>query len=112
VLTPGGGLRAPYLLHLVVQSSEEPVSAANVRRALALGLERVVDWGLSSLALPPLGTGAGALEPEDAARLLAEALREHERMGRAPLDVLVVVETEYERDVFARVLGEPAPPPG
>jgi O-acetyl-ADP-ribose deacetylase (regulator of RNase III) len=105
-------LRAPYLLNLVLQSTEEPVSATSVRRALALGLERVADWGLSSLALPPLGTGAGALDPEDAAHLLADVLREHERIGRPSLDVLVLVETEYEREVFARVLTGASVPPG
>jgi O-acetyl-ADP-ribose deacetylase (regulator of RNase III) len=105
VLTPGGSLPVPYLLHLVVQSSEEPVSRANVRRALEQGLARAADWGLRSLALPSLGVGVGALEAEEAARLLAEVLATHPATGDGGLDeVVVVVENDYQRDIFDRAL--------
>lgn len=104
VLTPAGDLGASYLLHLVLQSTEEPFTAAALRRALAQGLERLVDWGLGSLATPPLGTGAGALEVAEAARVFAEALREHDQLGRLALEVTVVVESDFEREVFERAL--------
>jgi len=105
VLTPGGSLPVPYLLHLVVQSSDEPVSRGSVRRALEQGLARAADWGLRSLALPSVGVGAGALEAEDAARLLAEVLRAHTATGEGGLDeIVVVVENDYERDIFDRAL--------
>lgn len=104
VLTPAGDLAASYLLHLVLQSAEEPFTEAALRRALAQGLERVVDWGLGSLAIPPLGAGAGALESVDAARVLAEALREHDQHGRLGFEVIVVVESDFEREVFERAL--------
>lgn len=108
VLTPAGQLQCSYLLHLVVRSSEEALSAATVRRALEQGLARMADWGLMSLTLPPLGVGAGGLDPEAAAALVADVLGAH---GLRPtpavsgdLHVQVVVETDYERDVFSRAL--------
>jgi O-acetyl-ADP-ribose deacetylase (regulator of RNase III) len=109
VLTPGGKVAAAYILHLVLQSVEEPVSDAFVRRALAQGLERVADWGLRSLTLPPLGAGAGVLEAEAAARLVADTLREHLHGGGAPLELVVRVETDYERELFERVLSDSGP---
>lgn len=103
VLTPGGELAAGYLLHLVVRSTEEPLTRATVQRALDQGLARVRDWGLRSLTLPPVGTGAGGLEVEAAAALMAEALAPDSGEGEEALDVVILVETEYERDVFGRV---------
>jgi O-acetyl-ADP-ribose deacetylase (regulator of RNase III) len=101
VLTPGGELGVPYLLHLVVRTAEEPLTEGTVRRALDQGLARVADWGLRSLTLPPLGTGAGGLDAETAASLMAEALTE---AGSGDFEVVVRVDSEYERDLFARVL--------
>lgn len=99
VLTPGGALGSQYLLHLVLRSSEEPMTTLTVRRALEQGLARVRDWGLRSLTLPALGAGAGGLAAEEAAGLMADVLGE---AGAAGLEVVVRVESEYELDVFAR----------
>lgn len=104
VLTPAGDLAASYLLHLVLQSVEEPFTEVALRRALAQGFERMVDWGLRSLALPPLGTGAGGLTIEEGARVLAEVLSEHEDQGRPGFEVVVVVESDFEREAFERAL--------
>jgi O-acetyl-ADP-ribose deacetylase (regulator of RNase III) len=108
VLTPAGQLRCAYLLHLVVRSSEEPLSEGTVRRALQQGLARMADWGLRSLTLPPLGVGAGGLEPEAAATLVADVLGARGLGPTTPaadgLHVEVVVETDYEHEVFSRAL--------
>ncbi len=103
VLTPGGALGPQYLLHLVLRSAEEPTTDLTVRRALEQGLARVRDWGLGSLTLPALGAGAGGLEAEAAAELMAEVLRD---VGRSGLDLVVRVESEYELEVFTRSLAE------
>ncbi|HSR42022.1 MAG TPA: macro domain-containing protein, partial [Longimicrobiales bacterium] len=59
VLTPGGELPASFVIHVVVQSPEEPVTAAGVRRGLVNVLRRASEFGIDSLALPPLGVGPG-----------------------------------------------------
>ncbi|RMH21678.1 MAG: hypothetical protein D6701_02165 [Gemmatimonadetes bacterium] len=101
-LTPAGELPASFLIHVVVQSAEEPASAAGVRRALTNGLRQAQQWGVSSLGLPLLGTTAGALDAEAAGRVLAEALRD--TVGGDALEVTVAVDGDYERSVVVAAL--------
>ncbi len=105
VLTPGGDLAARFLMHVVLQSADEPVTAATIHRATANVLARAADFGMDELALPPLGTHAGNLEAEPAARSMAAALADSLARNPHPATVHIVVESEYERDVFARSLG-------
>ena len=104
VITPGGDLAASFVIHVVVQSADEAVSRLGVQRALVNALRRAQDWGLRSLALPPIGTGAGALEAEEAARLLVEVLQDHLRDGMEPRELEIVVESAYEADVYERTV--------
>ena len=100
VITPAGDLPAQFIIHAVLQSVEEPVSSVTVRRALVNVLRRARDLGLASLALPLLGTGAGNLDAEEAARLTMEALREHLAAGDAPRRFEIVVESAYQEGLF------------
>lgn len=104
VLTPGGGLPAGFLIHVVVMSPEEPQTPLSVQKALKNALRRAVDWGLESVALPPLGIGVGTLEPEDSARAFVEILMNHLAEGVAPLDLRIVVGSEYEASLFDRLV--------
>ncbi|MBW3533857.1 MAG: macro domain-containing protein [Gemmatimonadetes bacterium] len=100
VVTPGGKLAAAFLIHVVVQAPDQPMTETTVRRALVNGLRRAREWGIASLALPPLGAGAGSLEPERWARLVVGVLREHGSEGGDPREVEIVVETPYEEELF------------
>lgn len=106
VITPGGALAAPFLIHIVTASEEESESALSVQRALRNGLRRATEWELSSLAIPPLGVGVGHLEIEDAARAMVEILVNHLDEGRPPLHLFIVVGSDYEADVFRRMVDE------
>jgi serine/threonine-protein kinase len=104
VVTGAGRLPAEYLIHVVVRSMEQGVTPGGVQRALRNGLRRVAEWGFTSLALPPLGTGAGNLDAEESAEamvpILVEYLRTEERSAR----IAILVESEYERDAFEHEL--------
>jgi O-acetyl-ADP-ribose deacetylase len=102
VITPAGELPAKFMIHVVVRSTDEPVTAAGVRRGVDNGLRRAEEWGIRSLALLPLGTGAGNLDAEEAAAILVPALLERLRAGGALADCEIYVDSEYERDVFQR----------
>ena len=104
VVTPGGELHATFIIHAVVESPEESLSAFGVQRALVNGLRRAREWEMASLSLPPLGLGAGALEPEDWANMVVELLVDHLREGEPPREITIVVESEYEEDLFRRLL--------
>lgn len=103
-ITPAGELPAAFLVHVVVQSLDEPVSAFSVQRGLLNALRRAADFGITSLALPPLGGGAGSLNAEENARVVVEVLRNHVAEGKPPLEFRIVVESEYEESVFRSLL--------
>src|SRR5687768_16414046 len=46
VMTGGGNLASEFMVHVVVRSVDEPVSAAVVRRGLQNGLRRLAQWRL------------------------------------------------------------------
>lgn len=106
VLTPAGSLPAPFLIHAVVMSEDEPQTGLSVQRALRNGLRRASDWGLGSLALPPFGMAVGTADPEVAARTLVEILFNHLDEGLAPLDLTIVVSSDFESQLFGRLIEE------
>jgi hypothetical protein len=54
--------------------------------------------------MPPLGTGAGNLDAEEAAAVMLPVLREHLQTAVYPERVRIVVESPYELDAFRREL--------
>lgn len=105
VVTGAGELAAEFVIHAVIRSADEPVSAGGVRRALTSALQRAVDWQLERLTLPPIGTGAGNLSLEDAARIMVDVLAAAESSQLThPQDVCIVVETDEERELFEACL--------
>lgn len=104
ILTPGGDLAASFIIHVAVQSWDEPVSETGVRRALMNGLRRASEWGIETLSLPPLGAGAGNMDPEDSARLVVEVLMEHMAAQPYPREVELVAAREYEAEIFRGAL--------
>jgi O-acetyl-ADP-ribose deacetylase (regulator of RNase III) len=105
VLTSAGTLPADFVIHAIVRSMAEQVSESSVHRALQNSLRRCVEWGIERLALPLLGTGAGNLDAEEAASIMVPVLLEHMRDAEYPARVTVVVESDYELDVFRHELG-------
>jgi O-acetyl-ADP-ribose deacetylase (regulator of RNase III) len=100
VLTTPGNLATDFVVHAIVRSIDEPVNESTIYRALQNALRRCVEWGVESLNLPPLGTGPGNLEPEEAASVMVPVLLEHMRESDFPAKVCIVVESEYEFDIF------------
>lgn len=104
-ITPAGDLPADFLVSIVVRSAEEPVTEAAVERALVNGLRRLREWAIDLAATVPLGTGAGNLDAETSARVMVSTLRKEMVPDQPPRDIVIVVESEYERDAFERALG-------
>ena len=59
---------------------------------------------MESLALPPLGLGVGLLDAEDAARAMVEILINHLDEGQPPTVLTIVVTSEYEAEIFRRLV--------
>ena len=100
VVTPAGDLAAELVVHAVIMTRSEAVTKTGVRRAVVAALRQSELWHIGTLALPPLGTGAGQLSSEDAAEALLPALEEHVRNAEHPVNVFIVVETDLEREIF------------
>ncbi len=100
VVTSGGDLPAELVVHAVIMARGEGVSGSGVRRAVAAALRQAAQWQIGTLALPPLGTGAGQLSAEEAADALLEVLVEHGRNADHPANIFIVVGSDVEREIF------------
>ncbi len=104
VITPGGDLPVSFLIHVVLQSPEEPIRQDGVRLALQNGLRRAQEWGIESLGMAPLGTGAGNLSAEEAADVMIPLIQDHLQRFEHPREVVITVGNDYENDVFLRAV--------
>jgi O-acetyl-ADP-ribose deacetylase len=90
VVTGGGDLVAPYIIHTVAVGHDLQPDADRLRRALGAALDIAVRLGLHRLAIAPIGTERGVFTPDEAAGLLAEVLVERSATG-GPLPESLVV---------------------
>jgi O-acetyl-ADP-ribose deacetylase (regulator of RNase III) len=102
VVTGGGDLAAPFVLHVVIRDSTRRTDRDVVRRALVSAWQRAADWGLASIATPLVGAGAGQLSLEDAATLLAETFQA--QPGGHPSELRIVVEREEDRALVEAIV--------
>ncbi len=103
VVTAGGELAAPYVLHVVIRDAGSPVGRTTVRRALVSAWQRAADWGLTRVAAPLVGAGPGQLSPEEAAGLLVETFPRGGAGGHPP-ELAIVVEREGERELVEAIV--------
>jgi O-acetyl-ADP-ribose deacetylase (regulator of RNase III) len=100
VVTDAGDLAADMVIHAVVRSIDEPVTEGRVRQALISALQRAGDWHIARIATPPIGTGAGNLLIEDAARIMIDVLSQEMSASTYPHEVCIVVESEEDKALF------------
>ena len=100
VITAGGALDAPFIVHVAVRSSTENATPARVRHGLRNALRRLEDWEIDSVALAPLGTGAGNLDAEESAAVMIPELAPRLSDADRPLAVAIYVEDAYQKAVF------------
>lgn len=71
VITIGGNLVAPFIIHMVVGSADKQHLQLCVEKCIQLADAR----GLETISLPAVGTGAGGLADVDSAQATFQALR-------------------------------------
>lgn len=104
VITSAGNADAEFLVHVIVRSVTEPVNESVVQRGLQNALRRCVEWGIETLAVPPIGTGAGNLDAEEVSELMVPILLDHMAEAKYPAHVILVTDSEYERAAFEQIL--------
>jgi len=87
------------ILHAAAMAPGRPASAAAAGSATAAALRLAAAEGLTSVALPALGTGVGGVALEDAAAAMGAAVRDH-AAGTTPVACVVFV--LYDRDALER----------
>ncbi|HJR15840.1 MAG TPA: macro domain-containing protein [Gemmatimonadales bacterium] len=95
VVTGGGDLAAPFVLHVVIQDGELRAGREVVRRALVSAWQRAADWELGTIATPLVGAAPGELNLEEAATLLAETFPAAPK--GCPSELHIVVDQDAER---------------
>jgi len=94
------GVRA--ILHAAAMAPGRPASAAAVGSATAAALRLAAAEGLTSVALPALGTGVGGVGLEAAAAAMGAAVRDH---AAGPTPVTTVVFALYDQAALERFGG-------
>jgi O-acetyl-ADP-ribose deacetylase len=102
VVTGGGDLKAPFVLHAIIRDPDSRVGREVVRRALVSAWQRAADWELGTIAAPLVGTGAGELTLEESATLLAETFPARE--SGCPSELHIVVDRETERELVEAIV--------
>ena len=112
VVTGGGLLAAPYVIHAVAVGHDLQRDPDRLRRAFAAALRIAEHLQLRRIAVAPLGTERGVFETEDAAAIMAGVITEHGRAAGFPEWVVFAQgghdETTAVRAGLARVLTGPA----
>lgn len=104
VVTDGGLLAAPWIIHAVAVGHDLRADRASLDGALRASLEAAVALGLSRIAMAPLGTERGVFAADEVADALAAALSES-APGLGTLESLVVaVATPAEARAFRAAL--------
>ncbi|WP_102144267.1 macro domain-containing protein [Mycobacterium hubeiense] len=78
VETTAGNMPARYVIHAATMELGGPTSAEIITRATESTLRKADELGCRSLALVAFGTGVGGFPLDAAARLMIDAVRQHQ----------------------------------
>jgi O-acetyl-ADP-ribose deacetylase (regulator of RNase III) len=105
VVTSGGDLAAPYVIHAVAVGHDTRPDADRVRRAIHAALEIAARLGLDRLATAPIGLDRGVFTAEEGAEMLAEVLAERATSGDSlPTSLVVAVLSPTEATAYRAAL--------
>jgi O-acetyl-ADP-ribose deacetylase len=90
VVTGGGNLAAPYLIHVVAVGHELRGDVPNLRAALDASFDIASRLSLRRVAMTPIGLERGVFGAEEAASHLVEVIEERARRGDPLPESLVV----------------------
>jgi O-acetyl-ADP-ribose deacetylase len=105
IVTPGGALAAPYVIHAVAVGHDLRADVDQMRAALSAALGFAAPLQLRRIAISLLGTERGAFAPEDAAPIVIEALLAHSAEAELPDSVVLVAASSPETHAIAGALG-------
>lgn len=108
VVTGGGRLKARYVIHAAAMGQDLVTNAELIRQATIASLRNAAALGLTSIALPALGTGVGGFPVDEAAHVMIEATCTmlHNTPQTSLQQVVFVLFTPDARQAFEQALAE------
>ena len=108
VVTSGGRLKARYVIHAAAMGQDLVTNAELLRQATSHSLQQASALGLTSIALPALGTGVGGFPVAEAASVMIEATCSvlHNTPQTSLQQVVFVLFTPDAREAFERALAQ------
>jgi O-acetyl-ADP-ribose deacetylase (regulator of RNase III) len=100
VVTGGGRLAAPYIVHAVAVGHDLQPDRERVVHALNAALDVAAHLALRRMAMAPLGTERGVFPPSEAAAIILETLEGRAAQGRALPESLVLAVGAAEASTF------------
>jgi len=101
VVTSPGDLAAKHIVHVAVVGAVPP----DIYECTMNALEKAVELGARSIALPALGTGSAGVPPRVCAREMARAIADHGRGETTLEEVRIVLWDEEWFPIFDAALG-------
>lgn len=112
VVTGGGLLAAPYVIHAIAVGHDLRRDPERLRGAFGAALRIAEHLQLRRIAVAPLGTERGVFDAEESAAIMAAVLAEHGAICRFPESIVFAQpghdETVAVRAGLARALTGPA----
>ena len=96
VVTGGGRLAAPYVIHAVGVGHDLQRDAARLRRAVDAALDAVDHLSLRRIAVGPIGVERGVFTSSEAAEILLERIIDRAEGGSGTPESVVVAVTRSE----------------
>ena len=106
VVTGGGGLAAPYVIHAVAVGHELRGDATTLDAALGAAFDIAGRLSLRRLAMTPIGLERGAFAAEDAAAHLVDLIEARARQGEPVPESLVVAVSSAQEATAYRLAAE------
>lgn len=102
-VTGAGSLQARYVIHAAAMG-DLPVSPESIRDATRSALELAEEHGVRSLAFPILGTGVGGFPFSEAARIMAQEIKDFIGSGSALETIVFYGYTPDQAAILRRYL--------
>jgi O-acetyl-ADP-ribose deacetylase (regulator of RNase III) len=103
--TNAGRLRARYVIHAPTMSLPAmSTDLKSVEKATRAALRVAKDLGLSSIAIPGMGTGVGGVPVDEAAETMIGTIRQHLSEGTTLKHIFLVSIDEALTDAFESLM--------
>ena len=105
VITSGGRLKAPFVIHAAVMGQDLVTSGDLIDRATRGALALAAAAHLESVSLPAFGTGVGGFPPAECAQIMLRAIVVHTASGTSLRRIRLVLFGQTMYRTFAEAAG-------